>query len=79
MILQLLLDVARLLLGGFGPGAQLAHDPLVRALDVIAELREGGRGRVRGAVLEVCRLLARLGLKLINCRTLVDRLFRKSV
>lgn len=72
--LQLLLDVARLLLRGFRPSSQLARNPLVRALNVLAELGKRSGGRVRSAVLEIGRLLACFGLELVDGRALVDRL-----
>lgn len=56
----------------------MAHNPLIRILDALSELSEGGAGRVRGAVLEVSRLLARLGFQLVERRALGNGLDPKS-
>lgn len=67
MLLQLILC---LLLSFMGTCTQLANNPLVSALNALANLGECSVDRSRSTVLEVCRLLLSFGLQLIESRTL---------
>jgi hypothetical protein len=71
---QLCLDVLRLLLRLLGASAELACNPLVSALNAFPDLGESSIGRVGRSVLKVGRLLAGLGLQLLQGGSLGNRL-----
>jgi hypothetical protein len=75
LVLGILRLLLRLLLRLFCASGQMAHDPLVSALNALANFGEGRFHGVGGAILEIRRLLAGFGYELVDVRALGDGLW----